>query len=173
MLFGSSTTGFRGTDNPSSAHDPTGDGVQEVKRERSGSKTKAKDKTVRGRYSYPASYGCIVSESSRVSVANLLPATAAIIEEEAGDSSEGSDAEVWRKLDVRAGKMDLVHLSFEGLLAERSDGGAKTTGRHRRPIQLSRKLWPNPPLGANVTAVVKEPQSSFFSRLPRRTSGYW
>ena len=52
MLLGNSTTGFRETDNPSSAHDPSGDGEQEVKRERLGNKTKAKNNTVRGRYSF-------------------------------------------------------------------------------------------------------------------------
>ena len=74
---------------------------------------KTSQATVMGmhRYSYAASWdayidGNVISETSHRYITNLLAATAATKTEDSGDSSEDSDAEQWRNLDMRAGNMD-------------------------------------------------------------------
>ena len=61
--------------------------------------------------------GHIVSESSRRYITNLLAATAAMKTEDSHDSSEDSDAEKWRHLDMRAGSMDVVQRTLQGIAA--------------------------------------------------------
>ena len=95
------------------AQDGAGAGTQRSKRRRLTSKAGASGGTTQARYSYAASWeayidGNIVSESSRRFIANLLVATAAIKSEDSDDSSEDSDAEVWRSMDVRWRKIDFV-----------------------------------------------------------------
>ena len=153
-----------GTDQPCSsgaAQDGAGAGPQRSKRRRLTCKASASGGTTQDRYSYAASWeayidGHIVSDSSRRFITNLMAATAAIKSEDSVDSSEDSDAEAWLNMNVRAGNMDLVHRTLQGMAAKSSDEGMKAIGRHARTIRLGRALWQSPPLDANATASVEE-----------------
>ena len=75
------------------------------------------------RDSYAASWeayidGNVVSETSRRYISNLLSATAATNMEESDESSGDSEAETWRHLDMRAGSMDLVKRTLQGMAAK-------------------------------------------------------
>ena len=97
------------------------------------------------RYSYATSWeeyinGHVISETSRRYITNLLAATAATKTEEPGDSSEDSDAEARRGLDVHAGSMDVVRRTLGGIAARSSEEGQQALGRHARVIRLGRRL---------------------------------
>ena len=112
--------------------------------------------TATERYSYALSWetyidGNVVSETSRRYITNLLAATAATKTEEEGDSSEDSDAEAWRHLDVHAGSMDVVHRALGGIAARSSEEGVAALGRHARTKRLGRRLWQSAPLSTQET----------------------
>ena len=147
--------------NPGSAQEEAIPRRQQTKKQRLNSKTKASDGTGEKRYSYAASWetyidGHIVSDSSKRFIANLLAATAAIKDDDPDDSSEDSDAEKWQDVNFRAGNMDLVQLTLQGMVARSSDEGAKAIGRHQQTIRLGRTLWQSPALEASVTARMNE-----------------
>ena len=97
------------------------------------------------RISYATSWetyvdGHIVSKSSMRSITNLLAATAASGTEQSDDSSENSDVEALRNLDLQVGHMDLVHQTLRGIAARSADEGEKVLGRHAQTIRLGRSL---------------------------------
>ena len=82
-------------------------------------KTPARPELVRDRRSYATSWdayvdGNVVSECGRRLITNLLAATAAIKDADAEDSSEDSDAEQWKNLEVRVGNMEIVQQTLTG-----------------------------------------------------------
>ena len=112
------------------------------------------------RYSYSASldhyiWGNIVSSTSLRFITNLLAATATARAEGSDDSSGDSEAEAWNNLDLRAGDMDLVHRTLQGMASRSADEGVKATVRHARTIRLGRNLWESPPLESDVTRLIK------------------
>ena len=70
--------------------------------------------------------------------------------------NQDSDAETWRSLDMRAGSMDLVRQTLQGMAARSSDEGLKAMGAHARTIRLGRALWESAPLDAKVATSVQE-----------------
>ena len=113
------------------------------------------------RYSYATSWeeyinGHVISETSRRYITNLLAATAATKTEEPGDSSEDSDAEAWRGLDVHAGSMDVVRRTLGGIAARSSEEGQQALARHARVIRLGRRLWQSADLSAEAARAVSE-----------------
>ena len=84
-------------------------------------------------------------------VQNLIAATVATKTEDCKDSSDDSDAEEWENVDFKAGKMDLVQQTLQGMASRNADEGVQAMGRHARTIRLGRNLWESPPLESNVT----------------------
>ena len=85
------------------------------------------------RYSYCTSWetyinGNIISTTSRRYITNPLVATAATKTEDSDDSSEDTDAEAWRNLDVEAGSMELVQRRPQGIAARNSEWGRAIDG---------------------------------------------
>ena len=70
--------------------------------------------------------------------------------------TQDSDAETWRNLEMRAGSMDLVRQTLQGMAARSSDEGVKAMGPHARTIRLGRALWQSPPLEAEVATTIQE-----------------
>ena len=87
------------------------------------------------RHSYAATWerytnGHVVSTMARRYILNLLAATSARVVEVPGDSSDDSDAENWAHLDIRAGNLDVVRRTLNGIASWCKDEGAKGLGRH-------------------------------------------
>ena len=123
--------------------------------------TSQADAPEKHRLSYAASWdayigGNVVSKTSRRYILNLLAATAATKTEDTDDSSEDSQAEAWCNFDMRAGSMDLVRQTLEGMAARSSDEGLKAMGAHARTIRLGRALWQSPPLAEEHARNMRE-----------------
>ena len=84
--------------------------------------------------------GHIVSSTSLRYIQNLLAATAATKLENSDGSSDDTDAEEWENLDVKAGSMQLVRLTLQGMASRNADEGVKAMGRHAATIRLGRSL---------------------------------
>ena len=89
-------------------------------------------------------------------IQNLLAAAAATKMEDSENSSDDSDAEQWENLDVKAGPMELVRQTLQGMASRNTEEGVKAMGRHARTIRLGRSLWESPPLEANVARLIEE-----------------
>ena len=76
--------------------------------------------------------------------------------EDSENSSDDSDAEQWENLDVKAGSMDLVRQTLQGMASRNAEEGLKAMGRHAKTIRLGRSLWESPPLEANVARLIDE-----------------
>ena len=76
--------------------------------------------------------------------------------EDSENSSDDSDAEQWENLDVKAGSMELVRQTLQGMASRNTEEGVKAMGRHARTIRLGRSLWESPPLEANVARLIEE-----------------
>ena len=100
--------------------------------------------------------GHIVSSISLRYIQNLLAATAATKLENSDDSSDDTDAEEWENLDVKAGSMQLVRLTLQGMASRNADEGVKAMGRHAATIRLGRSLWESPVLPAEVQRRIQE-----------------
>ena len=61
-------------------------------------------------------------------IQNLLAATAATKMEDSENSSDDSDAEQWENLDVKAGSMELVRQTLQGMASRNTDEGVKAMG---------------------------------------------
>ena len=118
--------------------------------------------------------GHIVSSTSLRYIQNLLAATAATQLENSDDSSDDTDAEEWENLDVKAGSMQLVRLTLQGMASRNADEGVKAMGRHAATIRLGRSLWESPALPAEVQRHIRSASStaapSRLSKTSRRQS---
>jgi len=76
--------------------------------------------------------------------------------EDSENSSDDSDAEQWENLDVKAGSMDLVRQTLQGMASRNAEEGLKAMGRHAKTIRLGRSLWESPPLEAQVARRIDE-----------------
>ena len=85
--------------------------------------------------------GHIVSSSSLRFIQYVLAATAATETEDSEDSSDDSDAEEWENADFKAGNMDLVQQTLQGMASRNADEGVKAMGRHARTIRFGKKIW--------------------------------
>ena len=79
------------------------------------------------------------------------------------NSSDDSDAAQWENLDCKAGNMQLVQQTLQGMASRSSEEGVQAMGRHARTIRLGRKLWESPPLETNVARLIRE---RFFDDNP-------
>ena len=66
-----------------------------------------------------------MSVMARRYILNLLAATSARVVEVPGDSSDDSEAENWSHLDIRAGNLDVVPRTLNGIASWCKDAGAK------------------------------------------------
>ena len=119
------------------------------------------DVQVYERYSYATSWeeyidGNVVSKSSRRYIVNLLAATAATKTAEQNDSSEDTDEEAWAHMDLKAGNMDVVRCTLDGIAARSADEGAKGLGRYAKTIRLGRSLWQSAPLTSKEAEGIRE-----------------
>ena len=73
-----------------------------------------------------------------------------------GDSSDDSEAEQWSHLDLRAGNMDVVRQTLDGICATSKEEGQKGLGRHATTIRIGRELWQSPPLDATAECKIQE-----------------
>ena len=89
-------------------------------------------------------------------IKNLLAATAATKMEDSENSSDDSDAEQWENADFKAGNMELVRQTLQGMASRNTDEGVKAMGRHARTIRLGRALWESPPLASHVARLIEE-----------------
>ena len=63
----------------------------------------------------------------------MLAATAATKMEDSENSSDDSDAEQWENFDFKAGNMDLVRQTLQGMASRHADEGVKAMrGTHGR-----------------------------------------
>ena len=76
--------------------------------------------------------------------------------EDSENSSDDSDAEVSDNLDLKAGPMELVRQTLQGMASRNAEEGLKSMGRHARTIRLGRSLWESPPLPENVARLFDE-----------------
>ena len=76
--------------------------------------------------------------------------------EDSENSSDDSDAEVWENLDLKAGSMELVRQTLQGMASRNAEEGLKAMGRHARTIRLGRNLWEILPLPENVARLIDE-----------------
>ena len=76
--------------------------------------------------------------------------------EDSENSSDDSDAEQWENLDTKAGSMELVRHTLQGMASRNAEEGMKAMGRHARTIRLGRSLWESPPLQPNVARLIEE-----------------
>ena len=76
--------------------------------------------------------------------------------EDSENSSDDSDAEQWENLDVKAGSLELVRQTLQGMASRNAEEGLKAMGRHAKTIRLGRSLWESPPLEANVARLIEE-----------------
>ena len=76
--------------------------------------------------------------------------------EDSENSSDDSDAEQWENLDTKAGSMELVRHTLQGMASRNTEAGMKALGRHARTIRLGRSLWESPPLEGNVARLIEE-----------------
>ena len=54
--------------------------------------------------------------------------------EDSENSSDDSDAEQWENLNVKAGSMELVRQTLQGLASRNTEEGLKAMGRHARNL---------------------------------------
>jgi len=59
-------------------------------------------------------------------------------------------------LDVKAGSLELVRQTLQGMASRNAEEGLKAMGRHAKTIRLGRSLWESPPLEANVARLIDE-----------------
>ena len=64
--------------------------------------------------------------------------------EDSENSSDDSDAEQWENLDVKAGSMELVRQTLQGMASRNTEEGVKAMWRHARTIRLGRKYVGKP-----------------------------
>jgi hypothetical protein len=100
--------------------------------------------------------GNVVSVMARRYILNWLAATTARVVEIPGDSSDDSEAEDWSHLDLRAGNLDVVRRTLNGIASWCKDEGAKGLGRHAHTIRLGRDLWQSAPLSEGAEARIEE-----------------
>ena len=149
------------TETAAATHGAVSEVAPSPKRRRLSRKTSQSDAPQKHRLSYASSWeaymdGNVVSESSRRYIVNMLAATAATKTEDSGDSSEDSDAEAWATMNKRAGSMQLVQQTLQGMAARNSEEGVKAMGPHARTIRLGRALWESPPLVEEVANTIEE-----------------
>ena len=110
------------------------------------------------RHSYAATWerytnGNVVSVMARRYILKLIAATSARVVEVPGDSSDDSETENWSHLDIRAGNIDVVRRTLNGIASRCKDEGAKGMGRHANTIRIGRDLWQSAPLGGSQMKV--------------------
>ena len=86
--------------------------------------------------------------------------------EDSENSSDDSDAEQWENLDVKAGSMELVRQTLQGMASRNAEERLKAMGRHARTIRLGRSLWESPPLEANVARLIESDSSTTAPSRP-------
>ena len=90
------------------------------------------------------------------SIKKLSAATAATKIEDLENSSDDSDAEQWEKADFKAGNMELVRQTLQGMASRNTDEGVKAMWRHARTIRLGRAFWESTPLVSHEARLIDE-----------------
>ena len=117
-------------------------------------------KTPARRMSYAATWDLytknVVSETSLFFITNFVGATVACTVEKEGDASEDSEIERWAEVDGRAGNMNVVRKTLDGIAALSEDDGARVFGKHGSTIRLGRDLWQSERLPTSIASRIME-----------------